>query len=94
MRRLRPCPSCARHSTVHESACPFCGSDVGGAVPEARVDGAVTPARLAATSAAVALGFAVSACYGGPVPMPATTAPGAPVVIADDAGHAGDPALR
>lgn len=48
--RLMSCPACAEHVKVHESSCPHCGAEIGGA----RLTGA----------AAVLMSLALTACGG------------------------------
>jgi len=68
MATLRPCPSCSRHARVGESACPFCGRELGDAfrrVPSPRAP-AVGRLSRAALFAMGAGGLAASACSGSP----------------------------
>lgn len=67
MRDLRPCPSCQRHVAVQNGACPFCDSTLDIPFSRLRAPG-IAAASRAGPAAAIALGLAMSACYGGPPP--------------------------
>jgi|SRR5580692_5205875 hypothetical protein len=75
MLALRPCPSCARHARVSETACPFCGARLGEAfctfapprAPAARLSRAALFAIGAAgfVGGAASCGSSASSAYGG-----------------------------
>ncbi len=78
---LHVCDGCARHVRANEDRCPFCARARGG------IPAAVT--KVAAIAATIAVGAALSACYGGPPRhdnlerqmidgAPSTTAPAPP----------------
>lgn len=51
---LRPCPSCRRHASVDEAACPFCAAPLAAAAPAARRVAAGRLTRAAIFAGAVA----------------------------------------
>lgn len=55
---LHACDGCGRHVRANEDRCPFCAHARG------RLPATVT--KVAAVAATIAVGVALSACYGGP----------------------------
>ena len=90
MLRLHPCPSCHRHVDAGDPVCPFCNSAVAPLAKPRPLR--VAGSRLATTSALVAFGVAVSACYGGPAVVAPPATPSGHGVPPSDGGEG--PAVR
>lgn len=55
---LHACDGCGRHVRANDERCPFCARARGGL--------SATATKVAAVAATIAVGVALSACYGGP----------------------------